>query len=358
MSFASLHNASLLGLLFFQLKVVTNMRDSYDREMDDLREQMAKAAQTAAAAAVATVSAEAYVQAQNTGHTSTVREPTPPSIHAPSVSYRRAPSHVSTHQKNPSLHEHAVQTEPMPLPRSRPATPFTMPKPLATVVDAAPSTLLLQLEEREAELRALKLFHDEKPQMLLSDLGEAAYKLNSEIRSLASVVSESVPLGRTWEIAQAWALEAAEPSLEICFHLLSGVKGADFAKDPTLVRLALQAWIVICLQRVFDRFLFGLEDAEDETFRIVYDRLQARGESFISVPGSRRNNLIHMFLLCRFTRSSCSLACSYPKTRKGARCESFVITSELQSRTGTCHLQCRDADSSRLQRHHAIRWGT
>ena len=248
--------------------VVNNMRDSYELELDDLRTQITEYAAKAAAAASA---AQLYAK-DLTGQTEVVHEGT---VH------EREPSvHAESHRsKAPSVHDHSVQTDPVPddiPPRPTNPCPAALPSTNGDPRDSA--AFIAQLEQKEAELRALKLFHEETPQITLEDLASSVHVLNTDLRSLATALSASVPLARTWEVGQAWVLDAAEPALARCLRLLAGIKGADFAEDTTLVRLALQAWIVSCIQRVFEKFLFGLENTEDETLKRVFKRVQRRGK--------------------------------------------------------------------------------
>ncbi|OCB91685.1 hypothetical protein A7U60_g1036 [Sanghuangporus baumii] len=236
--------------------VVTNMRDSYEQELDNLRNQITEYAAKAAAVASAT---QLYAK-DITGETEDARSK------APSV------------KKVPSLHELAVQTDPWPIvsPPPRPSAPVpgAMPPTLEGVREA--TALLTRLQLKDAELVALRFFHEETPQITLDTLKASVRTLNTELRSLALGMARDVRLSKPWGAAQAWALEAAEPGLARCLRLLSGVKGADFSQDVTLVRLALQSWIVSCLQRVFEKFLFGLENDEDEMLRRVFERVQRR----------------------------------------------------------------------------------
>ncbi|KAI5116263.1 hypothetical protein M0805_008168 [Coniferiporia weirii] len=244
--------------------IVSNMRESYEQELEDLREQMAQAA------------APAHVAEPS------LRAPTvqAPSVHG-STTRRSAAKGEYTAKEAPSV-IHSEATDPIlsQLPRPRSLAEYPVPLPPTTEDSHAASVLLVQLEERDAELRALRLFHNEEPQLSVSELAASVRALNAELADIASAVAESIPLGRTWELAQAWALEAAEPALERCLRLLAGppghgMKGMDYAEDPTLVRLALQAWTVMSFERVFSQFLFGLEETEDELLRRLYERVQS-----------------------------------------------------------------------------------
>ena len=124
----------------------------------------------------------------------------------------------------------------------------------------------------------MRFFHEETPQVTLDQLGTSVRTLNTELRSLTLAMARGVRLSKPWDAIQAWVLDTAEPGLARCLSLLSDVKGADFSQDVTLVRLALQSWIVSCLQRVFEKFLFGLEKAEDDMLRRIFDRVQYRGK--------------------------------------------------------------------------------
>ncbi|EJD06908.1 uncharacterized protein FOMMEDRAFT_165575 [Fomitiporia mediterranea MF3/22] len=247
--------------------IVTNMRESYELELDDLRTQLTEYAAKAAAAASATQLFAKDITGQTEERPAASVHEQPASVRAPSVI-----------QVARDMHELSVQTDPVLAQELPPRPTAPLPGALPPIVEDAReiSTLLAKLELQGAELQALKLFHDETPQIPLDTLTSSVRTLNTELRNLATAMASSIPLGRTWEVAQAWALEAAEPSLARCLRLLSGVKGADFAEDTTLVRLALQGWIVSCLQRVFEKFLFGLENSEDEMLRRVFERVQAR----------------------------------------------------------------------------------
>ena len=300
--------------------VVDNMRESYEQELEDVREQLAKCAADAAekvkAAERMQADAEAAVnsaipQVQQQSSQAKVESRAPsvygpsvrdPSVRGPSVrghsvkptsSVRelRAPSREPTvrassprtvKEEKHSVHELSIQTDPVlsRLPHHRATNSFQSQSHQAPGADASKeiSALVTKLEQREAELSALKLFHEEVPQVSLEELSTSVNMLNAEIGALSATVASSIPLGRPWEAAQAWALEAADPALERCLRLLAGVKGADFARDPTLVRLALQSWLVICLQRVFDKFLFGLDDSEDVSLKRLYEQVQSHGK--------------------------------------------------------------------------------
>ncbi|KAH8118010.1 hypothetical protein DFH11DRAFT_1741056 [Phellopilus nigrolimitatus] len=246
--------------------IVANMRESYERELDDLREQLSTSATAPAPEPIVVQLPEPEITVRGT----TVREP--------SVRETKIRKTTVEEERSPAAQTEAFDPIVSQLPRPRVLTPFP-PLPPTTEDSRSGSTLLAQLEERDAELQALRLFHDEAPQLTVPELAESVRALNAEIAGIAAAVAGGVPLGRTWEVAQAWALEAAEPALERCLGLLAGpqgMKGVDYAQDPTLVRLALQAWLVTCCERVFARFLFGLDDAEDELLGRLYERVQTQ----------------------------------------------------------------------------------
>ncbi|KAL5525728.1 hypothetical protein ACEPAG_7065 [Sanghuangporus baumii] len=269
--------------------VVTNMRDSYEQELDNLRNQITEYAAKTAAVASAT---QLYAK-DITGATEDARSK------APSV------------KKTPSLHELAVQTDPWPIPSPPPRpgapVPGSMPPTLEGMREA--TALLTRLQLKDAELVALRFFHEETPQIALDTLKASVQTLNTEIRSLALGMARDVRLSKPWEVAQAWALEAAEPGLARCLRLLSGVKGADFSQDVTLVRLALQTWIVSCLQRVFEKFLFGLENDEDEMLNRVFEHVQYHESPPVA---ARWRALTH-----RHARTLASLPMTSPSTSGG-----------------------------------------
>lgn len=204
--------------------VLDNLRASYEQEIDNLRQQR-----------------EAYMAEHPTSTPQQARQPTAHSSSSEGESNDRGRAHID---------------------------------------------LLRQLHERNEEVHALRLYLDENDEISAAELVQMVRDLNAEVRALAAALTDAVTFATPWDIEDApFAIEAAEPVLEGCLNMLvagDGRGALDHAADPTLVQLALQAWIVHCCAMVFERFCFGLPDDLDEVLTRLYAPMQRDGRSRLS----------------------------------------------------------------------------
>lgn len=242
---------------------------------------------------------------------STVRDPSikaptiqEPSIRAPSIrdpSVRttysvREPSLINVYIHKTTVEDEVAETESAPrsvhtehitarLPPPRPLERSPAPRP-ASINVATAILAQVQKQELEAEMRALRYFHEEETQLTVIEVATMVRALNAELADIAMQITESQPFGQTWKSTQAWALDVADPALEQSMRMLAGPtstssrKGHNYANDTTVVRLALQSWIVRKIEAVFSCFLFGLDDKEDEQLRKLHERIRSRGKFF------------------------------------------------------------------------------
>lgn len=212
--------------------IVQNMKEDYEKELQDVRELLSNASHASAA------------------------QPQPQKQESIAAAIRAA---SSPRQQRPSL------------------TPIIVPN---FVSDHA---LERRLAEREEEIRALRLLLDETDELSSADLTAMIKDLNGEIAAFSSSIVDGVEFGKPWEVEQAWVLDAAEPFLERCLQIMTGPKGVSYSEDPTLVQLAVQSYVVKSCNAVFDRFLFGLGETDDQLLDQIYEHLRGSGKLTVQI---------------------------------------------------------------------------
>lgn len=157
-----------------------------------------------------------------------------------------------------------------------PPTPKSPPRLKCNHTD-----LFRQLREKDEEVRALRYYMDKTDELSTTEIVDLVHSLNDEIRLLAASIADSVPFKKPWEVDRAWAVDTSEPFLQRCLQMLAG--GVDYSKDPTLVQIAVQSWLLRGCEVVFERFMFGLVEEEDMVLARVYGCMLQDGESMFTL---------------------------------------------------------------------------
>lgn len=245
--------------------IVQNMRESYEQELSGLRDQLSQQAMSTSsglnpASAPITIHIPATGPVTSTGHTH-ARDPT--TLASTTIKVDREPPTPTTKGQVPVASTTAAPTAAAA--RSHTPTPSKHTYSHAEVLQ-----LRKQLHEQAAEIRGLRSLLDTPDEMSASELAASVRVLNDEAAALAARIVGAVRLGHTWDVEQAWAVEAAKPALADCLQILAGPKGVEYADDSTLVQLAVQSYLLLCLGDIFNSFMLGLDPKEDRLLCSMY----------------------------------------------------------------------------------------
>ncbi|KAI0041180.1 hypothetical protein FA95DRAFT_765878 [Auriscalpium vulgare] len=146
------------------------------------------------------------------------------------------------------------------------------PAPAPTPQPPPPPT-----DERDAELAALRSFHDKTDDLTGAELVQSVQDLNTEIMQLAAAVADEFPLARCADTdmdADASA-DCALVGDALGPGLLALLRDRDHADDPTVVQLAVQAWAVWACRQTLDAFCAGMPPDADRFMQAVFREMQA-----------------------------------------------------------------------------------
>ena len=245
--------------------IVQNMRESYEQELTDLRDQLSKHGMSPP---------PLPVPAPTTGSAPINNEipaiPPSPTGH--------------THGREPTLGGTTIKVDRATTPTTKGQVPYqSTTAPSAPAAKSHPSHshspayaqtdivhLRRRLAEQTEEIRGLRSLLDTPDEMSASELADRLRVLNEEAASLTARIVDGVRLGHTWDVEQGWIEEASKPALAECLHILAGPTGIEFTEDSTLVQLAVQSYLLFCLSDVFNSFLIGLDPKDDKLLNSMY----------------------------------------------------------------------------------------